>query len=478
MRFFGFLFLAAAIGAPVLGACSSGGRSPSVDPTGSTSSAIQGGTNDTADTFAVGVCLPANGLSGPGDCGGVCSGVLIAPNLVVTARHCVDSITSDTVDCSTATFGGLSFPASSFWITTAATMTQSTTGWHQVKTVSVPTSTMLCGNDIALLELTDVIAAGEATPATPAVQYPIYNHLHYSTAETAIGYGESSPGLQSSAETRRERQNTPITCVFDDPISSEDCVTQSSSWAVNARPNEFVAGAGTCQGDSGSGAFDQTLFQEGTATALGVLSRSSTDVDASTCSSAIYTRLDSFRDLIVTAVTTAAADGAYTVPSWTVAVPDDGVYPDGGVTTDSGTTTTTPDSGTTSTQPAGLGGVCGPDIPCAVGSCENNGTTTVCATSCELDGGGCPTGFGCTAGLCFVGSGESLGDTSTSSSSGGCSTAANGGARPVPWVTSGLTLVAVTLLTRRRRKNAPRQSARLSGKSPAGGSNERRARRP
>ena len=360
MRFFGLLLFTATLGAPLLGACSSGGRGATLDTTGTTSSAIQGGTNDTADTFAVGVCLPANGLSGPGDCGGVCSGVLIAPNLVVTARHCVDSISSDNVDCSTATFGGLSFPESSFWITTAPTMTQSTTGWHQVKTVSVPTSTMLCGNDLAVLELVDVIAATEAAPATPAVQYPIYNHLHYSTAETAIGYGESTPGLQTSAETRRERQNTPITCVFDDPISGEDCVTQSSSWAVNARPNEFVAGAGTCQGDSGSGAFDQTLFQAGMPTALGVLSRSSTDVDASTCSSAIYTRMDSFRDLLVDAVTVAAADGAYTLPSWTAAEPDDGVYPDGGAADSGATTTTTPDSGTTSTPPAGLGGVCSP----------------------------------------------------------------------------------------------------------------------
>jgi hypothetical protein len=455
MRLLGFAVFSAVIGAPLLGACSS--SSLKTDLTGSTSSAIQGGVNDTADTFAVGVCLPDGGASGPGDCGGVCTGVLIAPNLVVTARHCVDTITSDTVDCATATFGGLSAAAGSFYITTDATMTDPTSpGWRQVKSISVPDDAALCGNDIALLELVSDIASTEATPATPAVQYPIYNHKHYSTAETAIGYGESTPGIKTTSEVRRERQNTPISCVYDDPISSEDCVTQDPSWEVNARPNEFVAGAGTCQGDSGSGAFDQTLFQQGMPTVLGVLSRGSTDGDASTCSAAIYTRMDAFRDFLVDAVTTAAADGAYSVPSWTIAVPDDGTYPDAGATADAATTT---DSGTRS-GPPGLGGACTPQTGCAVGACENNGTTTVCATSCELDGGGCPEGFACNAGLCFVGEGTSTATTSDDPSSGGCSmTGTNhGGARPVPWVASGLALVGLSILTRRRRKDASRHS--------------------
>ena len=447
MRLLGFLLSAAAIGAPALVACSSGPQR--VDLTGSTSSAIQGGTDDTVDTFAVGVCLPDNGASGPGDCGGVCTGVLIAPNLVVTARHCVDTISSDTVDCSTANFGGLSDTAGTFYITTASSMAQAATGWYEVSKISVPTPTALCGNDIALLELAANVPGTEATPATPAVQYPIYNHNHYSTAETAIGFGESTPGDKSTAETRRQRQNTPISCVYDDPIPSEDCVTQDPSWATNARPNEFVAGAGTCVGDSGSGAFDQTLFQQGKPTVLGVLSRGSTDSDSSTCSAAIYTRLDSFRDFIVAGVTAAAMDGDYPVPSWTLAVPDDGVYPDAGAPDASPTADASTGSGM-----VGLGGVCSPASTCSVGTCENNGTTTVCATTCDLEGNGCAAGFSCNAGLCFVGEADAgTGSGDSSASSGGCSVGKYGGARPVPWVSSGLGLVGLSILRRRRRKN-------------------------
>src|SRR3990172_7411309 len=47
-----------------------------------------------APPFAVGVCATN---SGPGNCSFLCSGALIAPNLVLTARHCV-SQTPQTID--------------------------------------------------------------------------------------------------------------------------------------------------------------------------------------------------------------------------------------------------------------------------------------------------------------------------------------------------------------------------------------------
>src|SRR5580693_1615095 len=48
--------------------------------------AIQGGSVDQSHNYAVGVCVG----NGPGQCQLICSGALIAPNLVMTARHCVD----------------------------------------------------------------------------------------------------------------------------------------------------------------------------------------------------------------------------------------------------------------------------------------------------------------------------------------------------------------------------------------------------
>src|SRR5204862_251245 len=73
---------AAPAGAAVAGC---GTSSPPREDARVSTAAIQGGEIDTTHKFAVGVCA---GGAGPGDCAYICSGALIAPNLVVTARHC------------------------------------------------------------------------------------------------------------------------------------------------------------------------------------------------------------------------------------------------------------------------------------------------------------------------------------------------------------------------------------------------------
>ncbi|HEY2515932.1 MAG TPA: trypsin-like serine protease, partial [Polyangiaceae bacterium] len=87
-----------AIAAALVGACTAGGGA---ERTGAAQSAIQGGTDDPSHAFAVGVC----GGGSPGDCSLVCSGTLLAPNLVVTARHCVEAASPPPIDCATSQFG-------------------------------------------------------------------------------------------------------------------------------------------------------------------------------------------------------------------------------------------------------------------------------------------------------------------------------------------------------------------------------------
>jgi len=149
-----------------------------------------------------------------------------------------------------------------------------------------------------------------ATPATPNVLYDARDRAHVSATETAIGFGVTSPTGTDVGE-RRVREDIPFTCVPDDP--QIDCYPQYQGTIAET---ELYAGNGPCAGDSGSGAFEQTSFDEGTFLALGALSRGGSSSDGTTCEGSVYTRFDSYRDLVLQAATQAAAAGGYAPPSW------------------------------------------------------------------------------------------------------------------------------------------------------------------
>ena len=274
---------------------------------GRAASAVQGGQLDDTHAFAVGVC----GLTaGPGQCGLVCSGTLIAPNLVLTARHCVD-VPSSNADCATATWTGPRYTTpDQYWVTTSKDLYQATTGWHQVTAIRTPTDTALCGGDLALLVLKDVLTTAEATPAAAAVQYPLSDRTHYGLSETAIGYGITSPGTNTEG-TRHTRSGIAIQCIPGD--AQIDC---DPKLAFAGSDKEFLAGDGTCDGDSGSGAFEDKSFASGSFVVLGALSRGGVSNDGLTCIGAVYTRLDVWRDFLVGVATEAAQKGGYPAPAW------------------------------------------------------------------------------------------------------------------------------------------------------------------
>jgi MYXO-CTERM domain-containing protein len=295
---------------------SCGGPAPGAELVESTSSPIQNGTTDTTHLFAVGVVQLAQEQQ---NMVAFCTGVLLAPNLVATARHCVAQLASTTIDCTSSTFGPL-YPASDVFVTTDTTIVMNSP-FHPVSTIIVPSGadqTAVCGNDIALMILGDNIDLPQY--AEPVIAPPMTS-TQYEPEVTAIGYGIDTPTDTTgmSAGTRRIKENVQLTCIPND-TSFTDCFSDPQAKMLLTQ-NEFVSGDSTCEGDSGSGAFEQSNFDQGKWVAFGVLSRGGVSTNGLTCEQPIYSRFDAWGSLIMQAAqqaaTAAMAQGnGYPLATW------------------------------------------------------------------------------------------------------------------------------------------------------------------
>lgn len=343
---------------------------PSSEVVDTTASPIQGGTNDTTHLFAVGVLQTADASKGMVS---FCSGVLLAPNLVATARHCVAELSSSEIDCATSTFGAL-YPLDKVFVTDNSTITSKST-YVDVNQVIVPTGAdqnMVCGNDLALLVLSNNITL--PSYVEPVIDPPMTSS-QYQMVVTAIGYGVSTPEdtTGTTAGVRRIKENVNLFCIPNDPDFTDCFNIPMGRQAVAA--SEFISGDSTCEGDSGSGAFEQSNFDAGRWVAFGVLSRGGTSTDGSTCVQPTYTRFDAWGPLLAQAAMAAqeaatAQKASYTLPAWVATATSDA-----GCTGSSCVQSGQAASGSS----AGDGGR----------SMSSNGATTTSSTSGGSSGGGC-----------------------------------------------------------------------------------------
>ncbi len=298
--------------------CSSSGPT---EPTTSDPVSIIGGTHD-ATSRAIFV-IQAMSL-------GLCSGSLIAPNLIMTAHHCVSPIneTAQGVQCNTTMFGQ-PVPPSDLLVSWDDDVSNGATRntIHSVTKVIVPPSSRLCGNDIALIELADVVPPDQAMPIEPRVD----SRPSLDEPFEAVGYGIQAANDQNGA-TAGERMRIGGLSV--------GCVGASQCAGTGATGTEWAAEAPICSGDSGGPALDSD------GRVIGIASRGDPD-----CTVGIYTAVDSWKTLIVDTAVDAAGDGGYVPPDWTT----DATTMDGGVPTDAGTDASPPDDAGTDAAPDDAG---------------------------------------------------------------------------------------------------------------------------
>lgn len=277
------------------------GSDEAADPTlGTARSAVQGGIVDTAATnnFAVGITSPE---------GAVCSGTLIAPNLVLTARHCVVAEGSARAVTCRDHFGP-TIAASELRVTTSPNILRAAR-FYDARDIVVPANDGFCGNDIALVVLAQNVPASEAVPAIPVVQFAMIDEARLGSQVAALGYGITRPDADDAGE-RRVRENIDILCV---PGSSTHPCEGDVAKLVQSDA-EFVTDGFVCSGDSGGGAFAQTTFHNGVPHVLGALSRGPQSND--TCLAAIYSRTDKHASMIIDAGIRAAELGGYAPAAW------------------------------------------------------------------------------------------------------------------------------------------------------------------
>jgi MYXO-CTERM domain-containing protein len=171
--------------------------------------------------------------------GQFCTGALIAPNLVLTARHCVQT-TEETTECGSFT---TRFVPSTLSISLGV-LANGTSVAARAKQTFVDSGTTMCSHDVALILLDKDVAGGK-------IAHVRFDKVQAGESTVAVGYGDDGSGTNTNGRYQRAAKVEAV-----GPASHTYTTKANQKIDFTVHAGEIATGESTCFGDSGGPLFD------------------------------------------------------------------------------------------------------------------------------------------------------------------------------------------------------------------------------